>query len=52
MATVECYNWELSVVIPFRADTRQALEARADELAFYKRPVTEVSPICDWWLGR
>ncbi len=40
---VECYNWELSVVFKIEANSRDELEARASELAFYQRPITKAS---------
>lgn len=43
-------NWELSVLIPFEADSEAELEAKASELAMYERPLVKVSarsPV-DW----
>jgi len=40
---VSLMNWELSVLIPFEADTEAELEAKASELAMYKRPLVKVS---------
>jgi len=35
-------NWELSVLIPFEADSERELEAKASEYAIYERPLVKV----------
>ena len=38
-------NWELSMLIPFEADSEADLEAKASEYAMYERPLIKVSEL-------
>ncbi|SCZ92352.1 BZ3500_MvSof-1268-A1-R1_Chr5-2g07801 [Microbotryum saponariae] len=47
---LKCNNYELGVLVPIRGDSDAELEAKASEIATYRRPLVPYGPMDEPWI--